>query len=338
MKNGRHSKQAIVVGLLLCLATLGNQVQAQIASSVKFYFYPTVLPNSDNTLEFGTARDNLLTGIKYGGKSFTTSGSRVGTSLNNVTAIEIRNVFDVRDILVSSTTNLWRGQFNPTSPFNHQYGNRAYAPVLIIGQDGKVCFDRLSYKVSCGSMPSLGYISSLTGLSNSISRIGINAGSDGILFTADDNIVSSGSGTNLYDAIAFIGGRIGALANSQADKNTVNGYLNTPSWISWDYYFSGLTNVQSGSITVPLYKGGQIPWDAQYNRLVPFLSPNGVLFSVVGQPGSPAMNLLGSRNVNGPYNLVTTNATEGTSVFWSFTQNPTNDYGFYRLTAIDEPQ
>ena len=330
----KHKPNWLIVVGLLCLATLGTQAQAQqIASEVKFYFYPTVLPNSDNTYEFGTARDSLLTGIKFGGSSFTTSGSRVGTNLNNVTAIEIRNVFDATDILASSSTNLWRGQFNPSSPFNNQYGNRAYAPVLIIGQNGKVCLDRLSYMVGCGSMPSLGYNSSLSGLSYSVSRIGINAGPDGILFTADDQIVNSGSGTNLCDAIAFIGGRIGALADNQGQINTVNGYLNTSTWVSWSYYFTGPTNVQSGSITVPLYQGGQIPWDAQYNRLVPFIGPNGVLFSVIGHPGSPAMNLLGSRKVTGPYATVTTNATEGTSAFWFFTRNPTNDYGFYRLVT-----
>ncbi len=326
-------KKLMLVGLILgstCLISISSQAQ-QIASQVKFYFYPVPLPNSDNTLEFGTARDNLLAGIKYGGSSFTTSGSRVGTNAANVTAIEFRNVFETPDITVSSVSNLWRGQFYPSAPYHVQFGNRPYVAVLMVGQDGKVNLDRTSYKVTCGAIPLLGNNSSLSGLSNSVSRIGINAGQDGILFTADDQIVTSGSGTNLYDAIAFIGGRIGAVANSQADINTIDSAIGSGTWINWEYDFNGLSGLQTGSVTIPLYQSGQIPWASQYNRLVPFVGPNGVLFSLVSQYRQSPLSIFGSRVVTGPFSSATSSATEGTSVYWPFTMVTTNDMGFYFL-------
>ena len=323
----------LLVGAL-CLLALGPQTAAnaqQLASRVDFYLLPTVLPNSDNTLQFGTVRDALLLAIKQGAQTFATAGTRVGTNANNIVAYGIRGVFDATDIAASTTTNLWMGHFNPAAPANTQYGNRPYEVVLAIARNGKVCSDRFSYTVSCGAIPGLGYSSSLSGLSNSVSRIGINAGPDGVLFTPDDVIANSGAGTNLYDAVVFIGGRCGALINSQSDMDNLNSYLSTPTWIRWDYYFNGATNVSHASATCPLYQGGQIPWNTRYNEIVPYIGPLGVLFSVVGQAGSTNMTLLGSRKAQGPYVTVTTTATEGTTAFWSFTRNATNDYGFYRL-------
>lgn len=328
----------ILLSVSLLLATITSGFSQNIASSVKFYFYPVALPNSDNTTEFGTSRDNLLTGIKYGGKSFTTSGSRVGTSAGNVTAIEIKNVFDVSDMMVSTTVNLWRGQFNPPAPYNAQFGNRPYVAVLAIGQNGKVCLDRLSYKVSCGAIPLLGNNSSLAGLTYSVSRIGISAGPDGKLFTADDEIITSGSGTNLVDAIAFIGGRVGAVGNTQANIDSVNSAVGSGTWLRWDYYFTGVTNVSHDGITIPLYQSGQVPWVEKYNRIVPMVGPEGVLFSIVGQPGSAQMKLYGARKLDGPFTLLSTTAVEGTTAFYPFTRNSTNDFGFYRLVTNSIPQ
>jgi hypothetical protein len=331
----KTNKMLVTVMVLACLAIVAK---AQLATDVKFYFYPTVAPNSDtNSPEFGTFRDNFLTGVKKGGKEFTTSGSRVGTNVNNVTAPEIRGVFDVSDIVVSTITNLWRGQFNWPSPFGGQKGNRAYGTVLMVGQNGKICLERTSYTTSCGSIPLLGTNSSLAGLSYSVSRIGISVGFDGQLFTSDDIVINTGSGTNMVDAIAFIGGRFGALANSQAEIDAVNAAVGSGTWLEWEYTFTALTNTQKGSFTAPLYQAGQIPWVAEYNRIVPIVGPVGVLFSVVGEPGSSAMNLYGSRKSEGPYSLLLTTATEGTTAFWSFTRNLTNDYGFYRLKTNSMP-
>ena len=313
---------ALFAVTLFSLLTANGQ---QLATNVSWYFYPCSLPNTV-TPEFGTARDDLLTGIEFGGPLAT--GSRVG----NPTGIEIRSTFDSSDMTVSSTNTLWRGGFNPLAPYATQYGERLYCPVLLVGNGGKVCMDGLQYRVTCG-VALLGNESSLAGLGYSVSRVGILAGPDGILFTDDDIIVTNGSGTNLVDAIAFIGGRIGALVNQSSDYNALDAAIGTNgAFVSFEYQFVSATNTLIGGTTVRLYPRGGIPsyGTAQFE---PFVGPNGVLFSVVGPPGVLPTTIETARQVTGPWSAATTSATEGTSVFMRFTRNSTNDMGFARLLA-----
>ena len=322
-----HIKNAAGLAALFAVVTFFSSLAAngqQLATNVSWYFYPCSLPNTI-TPEFGTARDNLLTGIEFGGLLDT--GSRVG----NPAGIEIRSTFDSSDMTVSSTNYLWRGMFHSPAPYATQYGQRLYCPVLLVGNGGKVCMDHLQYRVTCG-VALLGNESSLAGLGYSVSRVGILAGPDGILFTPDDIIVKSGSGTNLVDAIAFIGGRIGALVNQPSDYNALDSAIGTNgAFVSFEYQFVSATNTLIGRTTVQLYPHGGIP---NYNTvyLEPFIGPNGVLFSVVGPPGAlPTIKT--ARQVAGTWSIATTSATEGSSVFTYFTRNPTNDTGFVRLLA-----
>jgi hypothetical protein len=318
---------ALCAAMFFSLLTANGQ---QLATNVSWYFYPCSLPNNV-TLEFGTVRDNLLTGIEFGGSLDT--GSRVG----NPAGIEIRSTFDSTDMTVSSTNHLWRGVFNPPAPYASQYGQRLYCPVLLIGNGGKVCMDDIQYRVACG-VALLGNESSLTGLGYSVSRVGILAGPDGILFTDDNTFLNSGeSGTNLVDAIAFIGGSIGALINQPSDYNALNAAIGTNgAFVSFEYQFASATNTLTGGTTVWLYPRGGIP---NYNTVQFgfFIGPNGVLFSVIGPPGVLPMTINTSRCVRGPWSTATTSATEGTSVFEYFTHNPRDDMGFVCLVVTNSP-
>ena len=261
-----HSGNASAQSSSLCLTTA-----IAIATSVSWYFYPCSLPDVAVT-EFATARDNLLTAICFGVPLST--HTRVGTP----TGIEIRPVFDATDITVSAT-NLWRGNFNPPAPYASQHGQRIYCPVLLIGRNGKVSLDRFQYRVTCG-IASFDNQSSFSGSTYSVSRVGLQAGPDGVLFTADDIIVKSGSGTNLMDAIAFIGGRIGAQISQPSDYNPLNSAISpSGTFITFDYQFVSPTGILDGYTTLWLYPQNQIP--SSFNRIVPFQGPNGMLFSVV---------------------------------------------------------
>jgi YD repeat-containing protein len=299
----------------LCFTTT-----ASIATAISWYFYPTSLPNSDSTTEFPIARDILLNGICLGGPLST--HSRVG----NPTGIEIRQVFDASDMTVATNNYLWRGNFNPPAPYATQHGQRVYCPVLLIGQNGKVSLDRLQYQVTCG-VTVFNNQSSLTGLPYSVSRIGIQAGADGVLFTPDDILITSGSGTNLVDAIAFIGARIGALINQPAGLDALNSAIGPSGvFMTFNYEFAAPTGPLNGNTTLWLYPQNLIP--TAFNSIVPFIGPNGILFSIVGPANSTAMTLKSASNIAGPWAIETTSAVEGTSSFIYFN---TNKQAFFQL-------
>ena len=311
-----HSGNASAQSSSLCLTT-----PIAIATSVSWYFYPCSLPDVTVT-EFATARDNLLTAICFGVPLST--HTRVGTP----TGIEIRPVFDATDMTTSSNSYLWRGTFNPPAPYTFQHGQRIYCPVLLIGRNGKVSLDRFQYRVTCG-IASFDNQSSFSGSTYSVSRVGLQAGPDGVLFTPDDIIIKSGSGTNLMDAIAFIGGRIGAQISQPSDYNPLNSAISpSGTFITFDYQFVSPTGILDGYTTLWLYPQNQIP--SSFNRIVPFQGPNGMLFSVVGPANSPAMTLKSARKITGPWVTETTTAVEGTSSFMYFTGSQ-GGQGFIRL-------
>ena len=321
-------KKIISLFLALLGAVASSQAQTNgLATAVSWYFYPCSLPDVTTT-EFGTARDNLITGIAFGGALDTHS------RLQKTTGIEIRDFFDTGDCTVSTNSastnySLWRGQFNPASPIN-QHGNRIYAPVLMIGKNGKVSIDRLSYRVTSG-LALLGNQSSLSGLDYSVSRIGIQAGPDGVLFTPDDVIVNSGAGTNLMDAIVFIGARAGAAITQPSDIATLNGEIGTNGVsINFAYQFNGVSNVLTGSMNTMLYPNNAVPQKMAHPRWVPFYGPNGILYSVVGPSGSTNGVLSMTRTLVHPQWVVQDgNAAEGSSGFAYYTHNPTNDMAFF---------
>ncbi len=295
---------------------------AQIATKVTFYDSPVSLPDV-TTPEFGTARDNLLTRVKMGGPLAT--GSRV----NDPTGLEIRTSSEAGDISVSVSSNLWRSVFNPGGAYATQHGQRKYDPVLIVGVDGKVSLSRVSYHVFCG-VGLLSNQSSLAGLDYSISRIGIQAGPDGQLFTADDVFVQSGSGTNLVDAVLFIGARVGADVENSADLVSLDAAIGpSGTYIWYQYQFQSTSSVITHDYVVSLFQRGGIP--SLKNTVEYFHGPKGMTFSLVGPAGSAPITMHSSRSVIGPWSLVTATATEGTSGFWYFTGNPTNDQGYFKL-------
>jgi len=320
MKKINRCRVGLLCGALLLSLTVPAAFGQRIATNVSWYTYPCALPDT-SVPEFGTARDNLLTGMSFGGALDTHS------RVISPSGVEIRTSFDSSDLAIS-TNHFWRGNFDPPEPNASQYGSRVYCPVLMIG-NGKVSLSRMSYKVTCG-VALLGNNSALSGLDYSVSRIGIQAGSDGALFTGDDIIIKSGSGTNLVDAIVFIGGRVGAVVNQASDFGPLDTEIGpTGTFITYTYYFNSPVGTLSGGTTVSLFPRGLIP--SSVNHLTPFIGPKGVLYSLVGPPDLPRLTIEQAHFVVGPWSTVTTLAMEGTSVFMPFNGTAHGDYGFLRL-------
>ena len=306
---------------VLAISTSVSQSQ-QVATNVSMWAYPCSLPNSDNSSSFPIARDNLLQGLCMG--QGISTGSRVG----NPTGIEIKSVFDASDICVSTTTYLWRAIFNPPSPYTSEYGQRGYCPVVIVGCGGQIALNSLQYRVTCG-VGLLANQSSLAGQPYSISRRGILAGPDGKLFTPDDVQVTSGAGTNLVDAIVFIGSRVGADVERSSDITNLDDLIGpNGTWISYQYMYTPPTSSRTITFetTVPLYKAGGIP--VSQNGLKLFLGPTGAIFSFVAPAGTTPMNMIFARKVAGQWISKNASAAEGSSMFAPFTGIPGEDAGF----------
>jgi len=297
------------------------------AMSVAFFYYPMAMPDAVlNGPDFGTTRDNFNSGVILGNL---VTRSRT----NGPTSIEIRDTWDANDITVSTITNLflWRGMTNPPAPFNMQHGSRGYCPVLAVATNVMISLNSFSYRVTSG-VALLGNQSSLAGLPYSVSRIGIRRGQDGILGTADDEILKAGeSGTNMVDAILFIGGRVGAGIASMDDYTALNAEIGAAgTWATFEYDITTPGMTFKGMRTVNIYQGGKIPVSA--NRVTPFIGLRGVLLSVVGPQGMAPITLMSARHLTGPWLPLTSNAVEGTSEFLAYTGHITNDYGFVSYT------
>lgn len=287
-----------------------QHVHAQVATNVDVYILPTTLPDTIHP-EFGTARDNWLTAIIMAIKP--TTGSRVG----DVTAIEVRDVFEVPDVCVSTTagTNLWRGVFNPPAPYTTMTGSREYATGAFVPKGGQMNLSGVSQRTLCDRVQLLNNQSAFTTNTYSVSRIGVFKGSDGKLGTADDIFLRNGeAGTILVDMIVLIGSRLGASANSQININDLNTAVTTNGAIAtFEYYFNG---VLMGSANTMLYQSGGIPDNT--NHVVLFWMPAGALFSLVGPPGSTPFLYKWTRDVDPQFATWTTAnaaATEGSSAF-----------------------
>ncbi len=322
IKMKKHKLLAIVLTASLAII-LGNRASAQVATNVDWYILPTTLPDTIH-VEFGTARDNWLVPLSMGVSP--TTGSRIG----NVTAIEVRDVFEVPDMCVCTNAGLklWRGVFNPSSPYATMTGSRIYGTAYGIPRGGQMNMSGVSQRTLCDKVPLLNNQSSFSLLSYSVSRIGILKGADGKLFTTDDTYLKNGEpGTNMVDAVLIIGSRLGAVANSQTDIDAINNLVTTNGAnVTFEYYFNGTFK---GAKSVALYPTGGVP--SSMNRFAHFFTPEGILFSLVGPPNSGPLGIQSTRRLDGAWVYTTMTGSEGSSVLFKFTGNPTNDMGFVRI-------
>ncbi|MGA2915744.1 MAG: PEP-CTERM sorting domain-containing protein [Sedimentisphaerales bacterium] len=110
------------------------------------------------------------------------------------------------EIVVTSFKS-WRGEVDPPSPFNNEYGNRMHFGLHAYG-DGTTQFklENLSYEIhSSDPCDSLKVVSNFVGKAYNYYRWGISWGADRKKGGTDDVVYMSGNGTTLVDEIIYAG-------------------------------------------------------------------------------------------------------------------------------------
>lgn len=270
------------IGLVLALLLAGiNLTNASgVATKVKWYTFKVSLPDANRaTNSFPVARDALMAGLKAGGV-FDPRGRE-----NLASGIDVKNYFDGGDVTTTTgPTTLWRGQFDPPEPFTNNFGNRGYVAVILEGIDGQVSISRISWKVSGGILSGARDLDGTDYFPST--RVGINAGPDARLWTADDAFVTVGSGTVLCDAVAYIGASLSSPnANSTNDfVGNINTYLAGGLPVTVEYRFEGGAGPLFHSETFMVYPLGGVP-DSEYG-LKPIFTSYGILWTLMGPQGS----------------------------------------------------
>jgi len=309
-------KKNIIVLALLVAGIFSTQ--AQVASKVKFHTFWVSLPDANRaTNSFPVARDNLMAGLKLGG-IFDSRGRE-----NLASGLDFKSYFDAGDVATTTgAQTLWRFEFNPPAPFTNNFGNRGYCPVIVEGIGGQVSIDRLSWKVYGGILSGARDLASET--YSPSTRIGVNKGPDGRLWTADDTFVVSGAGS-LVDAIAYIGASLSSPnAENAGDQVTINTYLGDGLPVTVEYRFNGSSGPVFFSDTIKVYGMGQVP-ESEYG-LRPIKTPYGLLWSLMAPRGSQ-WTIGKSSSVSGPYDPLE-NVNAGFSVPAFFEQESKQ---FYRV-------
>jgi len=299
---------------------------AGLATAIQVYPFWISLPDANRaTNSFPVARDSLMAALKMGGV-FDNRGRE-----SSPTGLDIRNRFDSGDVTTSTNRNLWRFQFAPTNAFVGEWGNRGYCAVLIVGVGGKINIERLSWKVFGGVLSGE---RSLSGFGYSITRIGVNTGPDGKLWTADDIFVSVGDGTALVDAIAYIGASLSSPnVNDSLDQQKIEGYFTNGLPVMVEFQFdTGAPNPAVFRTSTTVYAMGQVSQSAY--GWVPIKTPYGLLYSLVAPQGSryEIGRMFGQSRQTG-YASVSASAPPGFSLAESFLQG--TNYGvFFRIHRV----
>jgi hypothetical protein len=354
MKKMKWSTTAVAAAL--CVAGFGFSAQARSITNIVvtpphvfWYSFPASGPNDQVIPTFPTWRDTFVNAmVLFAGK---TDSPFTSSRLNNPAGIEVKNVFEAGDVAVvpdsDLTDTMWRGVWNPANQhYADQRGNHGYCPILVVGNGVKIQLAGLGYEVQ-DTKNLLDNKSSLVTNSYSVSRVGIIAGPSGNIFGNDAIIVKDGAGTNMVDAIFFIGGRFGVWVSGQAGFNAFNAYIPADGdKVTYTYSYQWTTNIVTGETTdsvtsvqtyvkdVMLYRQGHIP--ASYNGMEYFPTPVGILFSLV-EPTYDTYTTWVSRQVDGPWASQSPQATTGWSWEWLFTRNPTNDVGFVKFQENGSP-
>ncbi|MBP6858673.1 MAG: hypothetical protein KBC33_02490 [Candidatus Pacebacteria bacterium] len=300
------------VGLMLGLMVTFTAAHswAALSTNVGWFHLNFSLPDVTK-VDFATGRDYFM--VQAQTARITSTQSRVGRP----TGLEIRRSFETGDIVVSTNGPIWRGVFNPPG-YMSQSGNRLYGAWVAYAKDqGKLRLDHFETEAICFGVPALNNSSSLSNQTYSVSRRGVQVGSDGLLWTADDVYVMSGPGSIEVDAVVFIGSRIGALVRDQNDIEYLNEEIGTNgTYIKFTSKFKSPIGVLSSSEIVALYPQGMIP--ARLNGFELFTTPQGGLWSITQTQGFGPVSLKSSHVANGFWthaNPANSAATEGSSEF-----------------------
>jgi len=167
--------------------------------------------------------------------------------------------------------NSWRGEVNPSAPFNKEYGNRIHFGLHARG-DGVTQFtlEDVTFEIhSSDATDSLVFVGNFIGSNYNGARYGIDWGADNTKGGGDDVVYTSGNGKTLVDEIVYVG-----VGNAWWPKPE-GGQTNQE---AMDDYFAWIDSVGpvtvTGTYTIGSYSGSDSV------RVVPV--PGAVLLGMLG--------------------------------------------------------
>ena len=162
---------------------------------------------------------------------------------------------------VVTSFNSYMGVADPTGAYANELGNRFSFAIDIIGNGSQFSISQLTFAESStdpgGSFNGVGHTAGFYNYSQNYE--GVLAGPDGKLGTADDIFITSGSNTQLVDALYGVGSGASfaadctgctTTAQRQAAIDAVAAYPGTPFSITGTYGLSGTNDTGSAKFNI----------------------------------------------------------------------------------------
>jgi hypothetical protein len=162
------------------------------ASAITIDVTPWVAPNVFGSPSYAAAEANAIYALYHGLNSHGAAGPTQFNAQSNVTSAEV----------VVTGFNSWRGVASPGAPFQSELGNRMLFGLVIDGQGSQFSISQLSFAATSSDPGNLLAFGFNAGQYNyGAGYQGILKGTDGILFTSDDQFITSGLNTQLVDGL-----------------------------------------------------------------------------------------------------------------------------------------
>lgn len=207
-------KRSICV--LAALAAIAAAPGAASAGQITITQFASSAPNAFGSPSWAGYVANAMDSLQH------TPGSAEGTAGTPTYYSTLGGTFTAGDAMATSFHS-WRGQANPSTPFEGEYGNRIHFGVAITDTGSTFNLADVSFTFhssdvagnfidgfTCpsGAGGSLCWENNLAGTSFSSYRIGINFGTDGVLGGGNDTIYdtsSSGDDHTPINALFYVG-------------------------------------------------------------------------------------------------------------------------------------
>jgi len=204
---------ALALGLLSIAGTASAAITIEV--------YPSVAPNAFGSPSYDPWVGNAIYALENNLSTYGASGPAQYNRVTNITW---------RDISVYGF-NVWRGVYNPGSPYGSELGNRLHFGLHAKGNGTKFSLSQVSFAMhSSDPNDDLVFVSSFgSGDVYSNQRVGIDYGPDLVKGGGDDVIITSGPATQLVDELMYRGpgnAWAGYSPTNQSGVDLVRDYIN----------------------------------------------------------------------------------------------------------------
>lgn len=179
-------------------AFLAASIASPASHAMTITIAPSLAPNVYGSPSWSGYVSNAMTALRTG-------VSEIGDFETDPTAYARVEEISIVDLFVTSFAS-WRGEADPEAPFENEHGTRLHMGMAIDGEGAQFSLHDVSYNFdSTDPWDALDYAGNFSSSDYASHRIGVRVGTDGILNTADDIIIDSGSGSQLVDALYYVG-------------------------------------------------------------------------------------------------------------------------------------